>query len=341
LLTQLGNNLSKSSSYLVTLPKQSIEEKESFRWPDRAIAAAGNLTGVKKVTVIQDREGDIYESFCLLREREIDFVIRVNYDRRLENNEEAKSPNDAIKGFPAAFEYETEVEGEKRRRKKRTARLEVRYGGITVRRPRNIFGKEKYPGELTLTVVYVKEKEDSVPPGEEAIEWKLYTAHIVNDTESALLITGYYKCRRMTGDLFRTVKTEGLNYEEGELESGKALRKLPVMALMAAAQILKLRQAREGTTKQKTSSVFSKTAIKCMKDLMPRFGGNDVSGEKPKKAKTRILKTIWRGHAIYGAVACRPTWRLERFHQSEAARSHYTLRGLEPVFQSVRRLRLR
>ena len=39
-------------------------------------------------------------------------------------------------------------------------------------------------------------------------------------------------------DLFRTVKSEGVNYENSELESGKALRKLFVMALIAAIQIL-------------------------------------------------------------------------------------------------------
>jgi hypothetical protein len=160
--------------------------------------------------------------------------------------------------------------------------LEVRYGEITVLRPQNIFGKEKYPRCLTLSVVHVKEKEGSVPAGEDAIEWKLYTTHIVNDTESALRIIGYYKCRWMTGDLFRMVKTEGLNYEESEPGSVEALRKLLVVALMAAVQILKLRQARGGTTEQKTASVFSKTAIKRVKDLMPRFGGNNVSGEKPK-----------------------------------------------------------
>ena len=40
-------------------------------------------------------------------------------------------------------------------------------------------------------------------------------------------------------------------------KSGKALRKLFVMALMAAIQILQLRQARSGETIQKPSLVFS------------------------------------------------------------------------------------
>jgi hypothetical protein len=46
--------------------------------------------------------------------------------------------------------------------------------------------------------------------------------------------------------LFRTLKTKGLNYEASELESGKALRSLFVLAFMGAVQILQLRQARNG-----------------------------------------------------------------------------------------------
>jgi hypothetical protein len=46
-----------------------------------------------------------------------------------------------------------------------------------------------------------KEKEESVPQEEKAIEWKLYTTHIVNDMESAVRIINYYKCRWMIEDL--------------------------------------------------------------------------------------------------------------------------------------------
>ena len=34
-----------------------IKEKESYLWIERGIAAKGRLTGVGRVTVVQDREG--------------------------------------------------------------------------------------------------------------------------------------------------------------------------------------------------------------------------------------------------------------------------------------------
>jgi hypothetical protein len=79
------------------------------------------------MTVVQDREGDIYESFCRLKSAGMDFVIRCN--------------------------------------------------------------------------------------------------HEINTSEDALRIVGYSTARWMREDLFRCVKSEGLNFEKSELESGQSLRK--------------------------------------------------------------------------------------------------------------------
>jgi hypothetical protein len=264
--------------------KLPIEEKESGRWIERAVIAQERLKGAEKVTVIQDREGDIYESFSEFKKRGMDFVIRATHNRRVKSDGKkggkAKKLEEQISGFSSVYEYETVVKSGKNR-KKRTACLEVRYGTVRLLRPENIVDKENYPGELALSIVQVKEKAESVPHGEKAIEWKLYTGHDIGTVEAALKTIEYYKCRWMIEDLFRVVKTEGLNYEESELETGPALRKLFIAALMAAVQILKLRQAREGVSEQKTTSVFSQVQIKCMKDLMPRYEGKTEKSRNP------------------------------------------------------------
>jgi hypothetical protein len=59
------------------------------------------------------------------------------------------------------------------------------------------------------------------------------------------------------------------------------LRKLLVMALMAAVQILQLRQAREGTTEQKPSLVFSEEQLACMEDLTAKFEGKTEKQKNP------------------------------------------------------------
>jgi hypothetical protein len=157
----------------------------------------------------------------------------------------------------------------------------VRYGEVRILRPGKVVGKENYPDELGMNIVEVKEKAETVPAGEKPIEWKLYTSHEVVTTEAALKIVEYYKCRWIIEDLFRVVKTKGLNYEKSELGSGEALRKLLIMTLMAAVQVIKLRQARDGRSDQKTGSVFSWMQVQCMKDLLPRFEGKTDKSKNP------------------------------------------------------------
>jgi hypothetical protein len=170
-------------------------------------------------------------------------------------------------------EYEISINSDNKKRTPRTAKLEVKYGTVELCRPRSIVEAGKYPKTLSVQVVHVKERASNVPKGETPVEWILYTSHAVNNFEDAQEIIRYYALRWLIEDLFRTVKTKGLNYESSELETGKSLRKLLVMTLMAAVQILQLRQARDGKTQQKSSLVFSEEQLACMDDMLPHFEG--------------------------------------------------------------------
>jgi hypothetical protein len=117
----------------------------------------------------------------------------------------------------------------------------------------------------------------------------LYTSHPVEADADAIKTINNYQRRWIIEDLFRTLKSDGLNYEESELETGPALRKLFIMAFIAAIQILQLRQARDGTTGQRMSLVFSVEQVACMADLLPTFEG------KTEKQKNPIREAIWRG----------------------------------------------
>ncbi len=63
--------------------KRPFAEKESCRWLDATIASAALLAaGALAVTVVGDREGDIYEDFAL-RPPEVDVLYRAHHDRVL------------------------------------------------------------------------------------------------------------------------------------------------------------------------------------------------------------------------------------------------------------------
>lgn len=193
-------------------------EKESWRWANRAIVSREQLQNVETVTVVQDREGDIYESFCHLRQSGVDWVIRSAQNRLTRDGKLRQQINQ----FSISGEYEIKITADNKKRAKRNAILQVRYGTVELCRPAKIVEKEKYPETLSVQVVYVKEKAESVPEGEEPVEWILYTSHPVNSFEEALEIVYFYSLRWLIEDLFRTLKSKGVNYETSELESGKA-----------------------------------------------------------------------------------------------------------------------
>jgi hypothetical protein len=221
------------------------EEKESYRWIERAISARKALSGVEKVTVIQDIEGGIYESFHLLGEAGVDFVIRSAHNLMIS---ETGAPEGKIEehfeGLSQKYRYELELGGYN---KKRLALMELRYSRVKPALPANRKGKG-HPDAHPVWVVQAKENAETVPAEGEPIEWLLYTSHPVESAGDAEKIIKYYKSRWMIEDLFRILKSEGLNYEESELPKGKSIRRLFVMAFIAAIQILQMRQARSGTT---------------------------------------------------------------------------------------------
>ena len=157
---------------------------------------------------------------------------------------------------------------------------------------------------MEINIIEVKEKEETIPVGEKGIERRLYTSHDVETREDAEKIIGCYRKRWIIEDVFRTLKTEGIKYEESELESGAALRKLFVMAFMGAVQILQLRQARHGETEQETSLVFSEEQVNCMEDLPPKFEGKTEKQKNPWPKKNLAWASWmigrlggWKGYA--------------------------------------------
>jgi hypothetical protein len=293
-----------------------IEEKETHRWISCAVRAKGRLRSGQRAIVVQDREGDLYESLYALQEAGLEYVIRASHDRRLFGREEHL--NDYMRGLESPFEYSLEVNGDKKGRKKRRARMEIRYGKVNIRRSKNLANREAYPEQMEIQVVYVKEKAESVPPDEKPIEWMLYTTYSVEDKEEALKIVGYYQSRWLIEDLFRTIKSEGLNYEESELESGTGLRKLFIMSFIAAVQILQLRQAREGKTEQKGELVFSKEQLACMEELSGRYEGKSEKQKNPYERENLAWAVWyiariggWKGYASQrppGVITLRDGW---------------------------------
>ena len=217
-----------------------VEEKESFRWLQGADQAASVCAGAARVTVVSDREGDIYEAFAL-RPEGVDLLVRAAQDRSLDDDGQLFAALDAQ---PEAGRAELELPAQPGRRK-RTAQLAVRFARLNLARPDRGFGAG-LPDAVEMQLVDVREV--SPPPGQPAIHWRLLTTRQVSTAAEAWEVAELYRKRWAIEQLFRTLKTQGFDIEGLRIEDPVPRNKLVTATLIAAVAIQQLVHARDGSS---------------------------------------------------------------------------------------------
>ena len=66
-----------------------------------------------------------------------------------------------------------------------------------------------------MTAIDVREVD--APPGDEPIHWRLLTTHKVKSVRKARQVIDWYSLRWIIEQLFRTLKSQGLNIESSEV----------------------------------------------------------------------------------------------------------------------------
>jgi hypothetical protein len=232
--------------------KRPFAEKESRRWLDAARASeALRAAGASMVTVIGDREGDIYEDFAL-RPPGVEVLFRANHDRVL---------TDGARLFDKPGEWrelgrETISLPACPGRRARDVVLALRAGTVMLKRPKRNSAAEaaKLPAGVAVTLVEAREVDP--PEGEEPVLWRLLTSHAVTSLAGARRITGYYRQRWTIEQLFRTMKTKGFDIEAVRVAEGGPFENLAVATLIAAIEVLKLVRDRDGEAGRPMTDVF-------------------------------------------------------------------------------------
>lgn len=215
-----------------------IEEKESFRWLESAEQAASVCSGARRITIIADREGDIYEAFAL-RPDNADLLVRAAQDRSLEDGGLLFAALDAL--VPAG-QADLDLPAQPGRRK-RTAKLEVRFATMTLARPSRRF-RAGLPEGVEVQLVDVREV--SPPSGVQPVHWRLLTTRPVEDAAQAWAVADLYRKRWAIEQLFRTLKTQGFDIEGVRIDEPQPRNKLITAALIAAVAVQQLVHARDG-----------------------------------------------------------------------------------------------
>jgi hypothetical protein len=267
--------------------QRPFAEKESRRWLDGAEAAASLITaGAACVTVVADREGDIYEEFAC-RPAEVELLIRAAQDRRLADGRMLFScPN----GMPELGRVSIALPAAPGR-SARTATLALRACPVEIACPSGRSAEAAAALPATVGVTLVEAVEIDPPPGVEPAHWRLLTTHAVNALADARIIVGFYRQRWTIEQLFRTYKTKGFDIEAVRIGEESPFENLAAATFVAAIQVLQLVRDRDGAAARPLEDVLDPTDQPALEAVCATLEGKTERQQNPHPQGTLAYAT--------------------------------------------------
>lgn len=254
-----------------------IEEKESYRWIKSIEASKKNLHQANHITVIADRESDIYQLWDRAPDEKTDLLIRCRADRRLYQSDQ--SLFQYLAQSPSLGAYTLQVrENKKAGRSKHEALLELKVATVKIRRPDGLKADAPY---IELTAVEVQESPGTVKAGEPPVHWILLTTERVESFEEGKEVVRKYGLRWQIEQLFRVSKHQGVDMESSQMETGKGLMNLCVLALQVSMKILQLTQARDNSGAIGAEVTFTSRQIALLAALVNKYEGKTEKQKNP------------------------------------------------------------
>jgi Transposase DDE domain len=255
--------------------KRTLANKESARWVTTAAEAKGVLAQAGMITIISDREGDFYAHWARTPEPNVHLLSRVMHDHALAGGGTLRK---AVKRVP--FSAKAVIDLPKRvDRRPRKAHLRLRFGSVVLQRPKTTRERD-LPKTVALNFVEVIELHP--PKGAEPIHWLLLTTHPVTSVADAWRIVGWYKQRWIIEQFFRSMKSQGLQIENSQLETADRLMKMVAIAAKAATIVIQLVQARNGGDVLPAEFAFSPEEIEVLRAI-----------NKGLQGKTELQKNLY------------------------------------------------
>jgi hypothetical protein len=267
---------------------QDIKEKESYRWIRSAEETKILICSPTLLTIIGDRESDIYEEFVSVPDSRTHLLIRSSYDRKLYGEKQNLFEKLSTSKLRATYNIDI-PSGSKRA--KRTAKMSLRYERVKISHPINR-KKGNKPDYVELWAIEARESPESVPEKEDPIIWRLLTTHEIKVITDALTYIEWYSQRWLIEELFHIIKTKGFCIESAQLEKGAALKKLCVMTMQAALTVMTLKLSLQNQNKIKASLIFPDEYLLFFDILMGDLEGKTAKLKNPYERGT-IKWTAW------------------------------------------------
>jgi hypothetical protein len=247
-----------------------------------AAQASAVLSTARSVTVISDRESDIYEHFAR-RPANVELIIRASWNRKIELPFGTSAQLFAfVDNLPEAARFSVKIPAAPGR-KERTAELALRFSPVTLCKPHPSPAPD-LPDTIRLTMVDVRElpsKYDGEP-----IHWRLLTTHVVRSPKQARRIVDLYRRRWTIEEFFRTLKSAGFDIEEADIGEPEVMIKFVAAAAVAAVTIMQLVRARDGTTEEELVEAFEPDDQPVLEALSSQLEGATTKQKNPHRKGT-------------------------------------------------------
>jgi hypothetical protein len=231
---------------------RSTADKESQRWLSATAQAATALSSARSITVISDRESDIYEHFAQ-RPANVELLVRSNWNRQIKQESGASTQLVGfVDGLPEAARFRVTIPAAPGR-KERTAELALRFSDVKLCRPHPSPAPD-LPDTIGLTMVDVREVSSNLDG--KPIHWRLLTTRDLTTADQARRIVDLYRKRWTIEEYFRTLKTAGFDIESADIGEPEVMIKFVAAAAVAAVTIMQLVRSRDGTTQEDLADAF-------------------------------------------------------------------------------------
>lgn len=203
--------------------KLPIEQKESKKWLRGLLRAQAAIPAGVPMTVIGDRESDIFELFIAPRQDSTDLLVRATQNRTVDDPE-YRLLWEAIDGHQ---EKGCRVLNVPRRKVQaaREAEMSVKFFEVTLNAPLS-----RKTAVKSVKVYCVCTSEINPHAGVAPLNWVLLTTMPVESLDDALYVINAYSCRWVIEEFHKTLKS-GCNVEGLQLESLESM--LPAIGVLS------------------------------------------------------------------------------------------------------------
>jgi hypothetical protein len=312
----------------------AYEDKESRRWQEAAQSAALICGGARRVTMIADRESDIYEAFALAPPQ-VEMLVRAAQDRSLGDKGRLFATVDAL---PEAGRQVLELPANGGRKARKTV-MAVRLARVDLARPRNRPASSSLPKTVAVTIVDVREVDP--PQGQTPLHWRLITTVEVRGSEDAFAVAELYRRRWAIEQLFRALKSEGFNIEALRQANDLPRQKLVTLLLIAAVIVQQLVHAREpipGLVPRPILDAFDLDDIPLLEAWCAELEGKTARQKNPHPRRTLAYASWvcarlggWSGY--YGKPG--PIVMLRGWRHFQDAKQGWTLANIQAAIRDL------